>query len=1090
MGIRLWASFLFSLLYLHQLQAQTETPPDWLTASELMSKAAEYYDQDRLDLAIQQYEKGWDKDTGYCRLLIAKSYLYYQNDQYRESIEAAREALNRCEERAADAFELLAISSIESDAYDQAIAFCEKGLKRFPYNTSLQVNKAIAQRLKGDLNEAFSTIGQLLEWNPYYAPAHFQLGKLCAQNGMLTEATMAIDLAIIISNNSQAAVQYMIFLDELLSGKQEIPSIAKPIDIDDDFSKLTAALKSLAALNSKYKVDSKFTFPLIKQNGLLLEKLSLGKRSKGYFGQNYLPFFEQVVADDNAEMFFNVLMVHSDNEDVVKKLKKKADDVLAYRALLKDRWFELNSTIVHPTHPERGIVRIWVNDDNEFEGYGGHPDSLETNYLLTIFHPDGWKQREGRVINEKTQGTWKYYTLKGLQAELQFNEGVPHGQLTRYYPSGAVEGTGSFKEGERDGAWTDYYEDGTPSSETVYKDGVLHGDMRDYHANGQMSFSYRKENGEYVGEVMSYNAAGQLYRSVTARNGMANGPAFDYFANGKIDSERSYKDDLLQGPYLEYYANGNKYLEGQYEQDLKIGKWKTYNLAGQLVEENSYNNKGELHGEQFIYDDDGSKTQVYQYKNGEVESYSCFDRDGKLMHQGKTKGDVIEWKSCRIRAGQLSGNGMHRSGKREGEWQFIDNMGLLHSDVRYEEGNKEGRSLYYHHGIEWKRENYRKDTLQGWMNQKHLGFNTPYLNLYFVDGEAYGPTEYLEPDGAISFRADFANGGQRIYRSNHYADGQMRWEEWYNTKGNEIAFRYYGPDGQLWSADSLDKPNDTIRILYPNGKVKRLYYTKNYYKHGPTVQYTSAGQLMEEGHYLLDELHGKWVNYHFNGTVSDSGHYYLGEKNGTWHNYNQQGKLISKSHYVFGVQDGEQWEYHLNGKPSVHSQYVLGALHGATKVYAHDGQLQLHQAFILGRLVAFGNGNAEQLTPFDGLNGRISSNYPDGKKAVDFEMKEGASHGTIFYYHPNGQKESEGEDYYGQRNGTVKTYHPNGKLAFEGQFAYGTRHGKSAWYDSNGQLIEEQEYRFGDDYGPFKFRNAKGKMVEGVRYLSFVLINE
>ena len=64
-----------------------------------------------------------------------------------------------------------------------------------------------------------------------------------------------------------------------------------------------------------------------------------------------------------------------------------------------------------------------------------------------------------------------------------------------------------------------------------------------------------------------------------------------YNRAGTIREIRNYKNSKLEGDFQTYWPNGETHLKGTYVNGCRSGLWRAYNNKGELIQEETHNNK-------------------------------------------------------------------------------------------------------------------------------------------------------------------------------------------------------------------------------------------------------------------------------------------------------------------------------------------------------------------------------------------------------------------------------------------------------------------------------------------------------------------
>lgn len=127
----------------------------------------------------------------------------------------------------------------------------------------------------------------------------------------------------------------------------------------------------------------------------------------------------------------------------------------------------------------------------------------------TIVFEKGFKLSEGLYINEKKEGTWKFFNNDSVViAEETYKEGIPEGIWKTYYSNGALCEEMPYVNGVKEGTWLQYFYDGPIKTKATFKNGKLEGLATFYHPNGLVFISGPYTNNLKDGVWMHLNDKG------------------------------------------------------------------------------------------------------------------------------------------------------------------------------------------------------------------------------------------------------------------------------------------------------------------------------------------------------------------------------------------------------------------------------------------------------------------------------------------------------------------------------------------------------------------------------------------------------
>ncbi|KAF0195314.1 MAG: hypothetical protein FD166_3030 [Bacteroidetes bacterium] len=131
-----------------------------------------------------------------------------------------------------------------------------------------------------------------------------------------------------------------------------------------------------------------------------------------------------------------------------------------------------------------------VKAESEFSENG-------TKSMTTAFYRNGVKMSEGLYVNEKREGTWKFYNEEGvLISEENYRNGQAEGTWKTFYANNAILEEINYHSGIKEGIWKQYFYDGPVKLNALYKAGKLEGLATFYHSNGRVMVS-----GPYVNNL-------------------------------------------------------------------------------------------------------------------------------------------------------------------------------------------------------------------------------------------------------------------------------------------------------------------------------------------------------------------------------------------------------------------------------------------------------------------------------------------------------------------------------------------------------------------------------------------------------------
>jgi antitoxin component YwqK of YwqJK toxin-antitoxin module len=215
-------------------------------------------------------------------------------------------------------------------------------------------------------------------------------------------------------------------------------------------------------------------------------------------------------------------------------------------------------------------------------------------FVLALFLTamDLGAQNQVDEMGRKTE-PWKVEYPNGKTLyEGTFREGLPVGELIRYYDTGAVRARMSFDDSGTTSFARLFYKGGKKAAE-----GIFHGQEKD------SVWNYYSE----------FDASLRMKESF--QMGLLNGPSYRYYPSGEVSEVTNWVNDSMQGPWIQYYEDGTLRLEGHYHKDELHGIYEVFGPGEKPVMKGQYE-KGLSTGIWDYYQEDGEIMYSLEYRDG------------------------------------------------------------------------------------------------------------------------------------------------------------------------------------------------------------------------------------------------------------------------------------------------------------------------------------------------------------------------------------------------------------------------------------------------------------------------------------------
>ncbi len=137
--------------------------------------------------------------------------------------------------------------------------------------------------------------------------------------------------------------------------------------------------------------------------------------------------------------------------------------------------------------------------------------------FTTFFDQKGNKVSEGKTVNRKNEGGWKFYHKASTQLmkEEFYKNGTLEGIQKTYFSNGSIAEETTYKNGQKEGLYKVYLENGTVVEEATFK------------------------NNEYDGPAIYRNAGGQIVSKGTFVKNERKG-IWEFYEDGKLVKKEKY----------------------------------------------------------------------------------------------------------------------------------------------------------------------------------------------------------------------------------------------------------------------------------------------------------------------------------------------------------------------------------------------------------------------------------------------------------------------------------------------------------------------------------------------------------------------
>jgi len=158
------------------------------------------------------------------------------------------------------------------------------------------------------------------------------------------------------------------------------------------------------------------------------------------------------------------------------------------------------------------------------------------------YYNNGRPSSSGKFDMGRRVGDWNFWYSNGqLVRSEHYHNGKLDGAWAEFRDDGTKRGEVSYRDGIRTGLWVNYANDGQAKiSEGEYEDGVFHGKVRDYYPSGQVKSEKIYVHGKLDGICTNWDDKGKKRRTISYRDDVKDGLEQDYDDNGRVVFSREY----------------------------------------------------------------------------------------------------------------------------------------------------------------------------------------------------------------------------------------------------------------------------------------------------------------------------------------------------------------------------------------------------------------------------------------------------------------------------------------------------------------------------------------------------------------------
>ncbi len=566
------------------------------------------------------------------------------------------------------------------------------------------------------------------------------------------------------------------------------------------------------------------------------------------------------------------------------------------------------------------------------------------------------------------------------------------------------------------------------------------------------------------------------------------------------------ENDIRVGPFEFFQPNERLEAIGFYNKEgLKEGEWKYFHDNGQLFYSEIRNDSGQVEGEVRTYSLRGNLMTTRVFKAGKLHGpFRSYFECGNLKEEyeyedGEVNGELITY----FKSGGIESRAMIKGNKRNGKQEVFYRSGKTFREFSNKDGLGEGPYVSYHPNGEL----FEKGELKE-------NWRTGVWEIFYPDGKLEKKGKYSEgnkvgewityfPDGKKQFIKNFNSEGIPDGMITEFTESGQLWSEKKVDENKLVAYKYYGPEGNLLVEESNSKGNMPLKSFYPNGALSSEGTLERGYINGPVVYYYPNGNIKLKANIKDDKWHGPNEEFYESGELQGATTYVEGKIEGYFRGFYPNGN-IEKEGWVVQGESQQKWkEYYPNGTLRNEYFYKDGSYHGENKFYDSKGRIAYTEIFYEAVPVGMKHfdtlGNIFQQFELDEKSSDLVIESLKGNKYLTKSYSCGENSSDILNFYSDGNLSSrfhvknsqfqrfesfdlsgalliEGEYLDNEPYGEWKYYDDNGKLMLSERYDAGLIDGQSISYYPNGVVESDCEFKKGDKHGKCEFYDQYGKL--------------
>ena len=930
-----------------------------------------------------------------------------------------------------------------------------------PNSTNRLYNLAILYYRQEQFQKCIDILKKIVSQNPNAASAHYLLGIIAMDSGKIVEGSLALLSYLVLAPSGKHAKNAVLklntkFGENYLEKKNYVFS-----NSGDNFQELETILRNQLPLRKGYKIESKIDDAVTRQTQAVIEYCQTHKIENGFFETMYIPWIKDIANKKYIEAFSYFMLISLEN-DLGKTLTAQKKKIIQFSEdyIAKDFWKSFATRKLDLFGTEKDVV-VYVQNGIPYLIGSVANDKKEGRFKLLNKYEN--VSGELQYENGEANGIQKYYNEEGkLAEEKTFSKGKLNGKRITYFPAGNIDVEETYKEGILNGKTITHYVTGGVNCEYSFLNGDLDGAAICYHFDGSKKSQSNFVKGKREGQYSAYNKMGDITSIENYVSGVLSGKYQKFFDGKIIEEEAIYNSGIVVSSFKKYYANTKLKAEYLYA-DKKIVASSEYYPTGIKSSESDYNDKGAILSTTY-YDAAGQRYYEEVFNSKEIKYIRQYEKNKLKPTEINLNKKAFEIKNLE---NHLLISGTFEKGLRNGKWKYIFASGQLNLEAEYSKGQQQGLSKSYSkYGTMMSVSNYSEDTIQGRSDifnsrglRKMYMYNKGKLNgpfrTYFADGKLRSKGFYVDDD-LIDASRTYSQSGKLLFEDKNY-------------KGFITSTDVYSLNGEKDKIINYNEPLQNISYVTNSGATKLNYGLKNGTLDGKYTKKDKFEKPIIESEYKNGNLTKIYKSYSPCETLELERNFYNGQIVGQSKTYDFVGNLKITEEYAFGQEDGKTIRYYYNKSKMFDYTQENEIIEGNYTYYNQKGEPILIVNYLNDIPQYFmkksKTGDLSEKVLIENQTGTITSNYTNGKTAIQFTLDKGNKQGDFIINNELGKPEYTAFYKNDLLNNYRIQYYSNGKIYCKEHFIQSDYDGTQEYFREDGKPWVKSEYKNDELHG-------------------------